>query len=45
MGFKLIHEENWKEEEIASGDTIDEVLEAAAEKSGRGNLWEALDEL
>lgn len=43
--FRLIHEENWKEEDIAEGESLDEVLEKAAEKSGRGDLLEAFDEL
>lgn len=43
--FRLIHEEGYNEEEIADGESIDEVLEKAAKKSGRGSLWEAIDEL
>lgn len=43
--FRLIHEEGYREEEIADGESLDEVLEKAAKKSGRGGLWEALDEL
>ncbi|MFB6200396.1 MAG: hypothetical protein ABEI98_00090 [Halorhabdus sp.] len=43
--FRLIQEEGYSERTLVEGDSLEEVLESAAEKSGRGDLWEALDEL
>jgi hypothetical protein len=43
--FRLVQEEGYSERTIADGESIEEVLETAAEKAGRGDLWEALDDL
>ena len=44
--FKLVEEdENYREREIATGESLEEILEMAGEKAGRESLWEAIDEL
>lgn len=43
--FRLVQEKGYREETLIEGDSLDEVLEQASEKAGRGDLWEALDQL
>lgn len=42
--FKLTLEEGYRETDLFEGESIDDILDAAAEKAGRGSFWEALDD-
>lgn len=43
--FRLVFEEGYRERTIVEGDSLEDVLEQSAEKAGRGDLWEAIDNL
>lgn len=43
--FRLVQEEGYRERTIIEGDSLDDVLEQASEKAGRGDLWEVLNDL
>ncbi|MCG1002865.1 MULTISPECIES: hypothetical protein [Halobacterium] len=43
--FRLVVEENYSERTLIEDDSLENVLEQAAEKAGRGDLWEVLEDL
>lgn len=43
--FRLIQEEGYSERTLAEGESLEEVLEKAGEKAGRGSILEVLDGL